>query len=108
MVGHTGTLKAAEKALTALDEALIRIVTSMIKMDAQGIITADHGNAEEMINLKTCEVDSEHSTYPVPCVLLNYGKRVRLKKGKLANVAPTILKMMNIKKPKEMSAKPLF
>ncbi len=108
MVGHTGNIHAAEQALGALDSALNHIVEVMVKVGAQGIITADHGNAEEMINLKTGEVDSEHSVNPVPCVLINFEKRVRLKPGKLANVAPTILKIMGITKPKEMTAKPLF
>ncbi len=108
MVGHTGNFVAGQKALSILDTQLNRIVEAMIKHNAQAILTADHGNAEEMLNLKTGEIDSEHSIYPVPCVLINYSKKVRLKKGKLANVAPTILKMMDIKKPKEMTAKPLF
>ncbi len=108
MVGHTGNLQAAQKALTALDTALNRIVETLVKVGGQGVITADHGNAEEMINLKTGEIDSEHSVNPVPFIMLNYAKRVRLTKGKLPQVAPTILKMMQIPKPKEMTSKPLF
>jgi len=108
MLGHTGNLAAAEKSVTILDGELNRIAQTMVAVGANGLITADHGNAEEMINLKTGEIDSEHSTNPVPCLLINYAKKVRLQKGKLANVAPTILKIMGVTKPKEMTAKPLF
>ncbi len=116
MVGHTGNLSAGEKAVAILDTALARIVAAVLQNNAQCIITADHGNAEEMINLKTGEVDSEHSVNPVPLLLIGSSvvtrawklKRKKFKKGKLADVAPTILKMMGIKKPKEMTGKSLI
>jgi 2,3-bisphosphoglycerate-independent phosphoglycerate mutase len=84
----------------------------------QGLLTADHGNIEELINLKTGEVDTEHSTNPVPCVIFAPtktltswklgGRRLHGRGAKLANVAPTLLKMMGLAKPKEMTARPLF
>lgn len=117
MIGHTGDLRAAEKAVNALDGALNSIVEMTLKKRAQLIITADHGNAEEMINIKTGEVDSEHSVNPVPCIvvaapdrlkLLKLSGKKKLRPGKLADVAPTVLKMMGLKKPVEMTGKALF
>ena len=109
MVGHTGDLKAGEEAVAEVDEQVDRLIKVLQKTGGQGIITADHGNIEEMINLKTGEIDTEHSVNPVPMILLGAEhKKARLKKGKLADVAPTILKMMGVKKPKEMTGKALF
>ncbi len=109
MLGHTGDFLAGKKAVKIVDEQVDRIVKALAEAGGQGIITADHGNAEEMINLKTGEVDTEHSVNPVPIFLLGEKfKGKKLKKGKLADVAPTILKMMGIKKPKEMSGEALF
>jgi len=109
MVGHTGNFEAGEKSVKVVDGEVEKIVEVLLKNDGQGIITADHGNVEEMINLKTGEVDTEHSINPVPVFLVGKEyKSVKLKKGKLADVAPTILKMMGLSKPKEMTGKALF
>ncbi len=117
MVGHTGNFAAGEKAVRAVDAAVGRIVQAILKYGGQGIITADHGNIEEMVNIKTGEVDTEHSTNPVPLFVVanpdayqlwKIRSGTKLSKGKLANVAPTILKMIGISKPAEMTAKPLF
>ena len=102
-------MKAGEEAVAEVDEQVDRLIKVLQKTGGQGIITADHGNIEEMINLKTGEIDTEHSVNPVPMILLGAEhKKARLKKGKLADVAPTILKMMGVKKPKEMTGKALF
>ncbi|MFA6105417.1 MAG: 2,3-bisphosphoglycerate-independent phosphoglycerate mutase [Patescibacteria group bacterium] len=115
MIGHTGNLEAGKKAVRALDEVLGKIVSATIKAGAICVITADHGNAEEMINSKTGETDSEHSINPVPFIIVSDTKdfkRLKLKKnlraGRLCDVAPTILKLMDIKAPREMTGKPLF
>ncbi len=117
MVGHTGNLAAAEKGVGAIDRALGRIVKTIGAIGGICAITADHGNAEEMLNLKTDEVDSEHSINPVPFVLIlpaSHSRLVsvkapkRLHPGKLADVAPTLLKVMGIAKPKEMTGRALF
>jgi 2,3-bisphosphoglycerate-independent phosphoglycerate mutase len=117
MVGHTGDLQAAEAAVHTLDTELERIIEVLLKEGGQGVITADHGNVEEMINVRTNQPDTEHSRNKVPLFLivshhhyksLGIPRSGKLKKGKLANVAPTILKMMDIKKPPEMTEKPLF
>ncbi len=110
MVGHTGDFAASQKAVTVVDAAIGRIVQSVVKHKSQAIITADHGNVEEMINPESGEPNTEHSTNPVPFILVNSAIKTRKKlpDGKLANVAPTILKIMGIKQPAEMVAKSLI
>ncbi|MBI2038004.1 MAG: 2,3-bisphosphoglycerate-independent phosphoglycerate mutase [Candidatus Magasanikbacteria bacterium] len=110
MVGHTGNFAAAQKAVSAVDAALGRIVKALLKNQGQGIITADHGNIEVMINPESGEPDTEHSTNPVPFILINSWIKTpdKLPDGKLANVAPTVLKMMGVDKPVEMTAKSLI
>lgn len=109
MVGHTGNFEAGQKAVEKVDAEVERVIEVLLKSGGEAIITADHGNIEEMINLKTNEIDTEHSVNPVPCILV--GKRFigkKIKSGKLADVAPTLIKMMGLKKPKEMTGKALF
>lgn len=117
MVGHTGNVEAGAAAVQSIDVALQQIVSTMYKSGAQGIITADHGNIEEMVDVKTGEVDSEHSINPVPCIVIGSKNQYkawglkpgkRLNAGKLADIAPTILAMMGANKPKEMSGKSLI
>jgi 2,3-bisphosphoglycerate-independent phosphoglycerate mutase len=115
MVGHTGNLEAGKKAVTAIDVELGRIAAAARSHNATCVITADHGNAEEMLNAETGEVDSEHSVNQVPFVIIcpeaqKKSKKLKkvLKPGKLCDVAPTILKIMNIPAPAEMTGKPLF
>lgn len=118
MVGHTGNFIAGCLAISAVDEALAKIVAATQKAGATCVITADHGNAEEMLNLKTSAIDSEHSINLVPCLIITSPARAKafglslsrrtLRRGKLADVAPTILKIMGIKKPSIMTGKSLF
>jgi 2,3-bisphosphoglycerate-independent phosphoglycerate mutase len=117
MVGHTGDLSAAERAVRLLDKELGRVVESAVAAGAVVVVTADHGNAEDMINIETGEVDTEHSVNSVPFFLIasatqlrswKIGKNKKLPLGKLADVAPTILKIMNLSSPKEMTGKSLF
>jgi len=109
MVGHTANISAAEKAIKALDINVKRVVDLVLKKNGQLLIIADHGNADEMIDLKTGEMMTRHSKNPVPCILIkNETKGIKLKEGILADVAPTILKMMQVKKPKEMTGKVLY
>ena len=109
MVGHTGNFTAAQKAISVVDGEMARIIKVVVKIGGQAIVTADHGNIEEIINPDSGEPDTEHSTAPVPFILINSRIKVssKLPDGKLANVAPTILKMMGIKQPSEMTAKSL-
>lgn len=109
MVGHTGNFKATQIAITCIDECVHAIVDKVLEENGQVLIVADHGNAEEMKNLKTGEIDTEHSLNPVPCILIrNTTKGIKLKDGILADVAPTLIKMVDGVEPKEMTGKPLF
>lgn len=110
MIGHTGNFKAAIKALEFIDDALGKLYKIITEKDGTMIITADHGNVEEMINLHTGEMDTEHSTNPVPFVLVNKNmKKIKLiKRGILGDVAPTILDLLFIKKPCEMTGHSLI
>lgn len=109
MVGHTGDFDAAKKAVAALDREVARLAEFVLARGGQMIVTADHGNAEEMRNKKTGEVWTEHSVNPVPFVVIRRQHAgMRLKKGKLADVAPTVLKLMGLAKPKEMTGKALY
>jgi len=112
MIGHTGNLKAAILAVQIIDKCLNKIYKAVLKANGTMIITADHGNIEEMINLKTGEQDTEHSINPVPFILINKNlnkNNLKLKpKGILGDIAPTILQLLKIKKPKEMTGKSLI
>lgn len=109
MLGHTGNIEAAKKAIQIVDTEVKKIIDTVISKKGTVVITADHGNAEDMIGLKTGEMVTEHSTNPVPFILVSKKhRRVRLKKGTLADVAPTMLKIMELPVPKEMTGKALF
>lgn len=109
MVGHTGDFKAAQKAIKIIDQSVGEVISALLKKNGQALIIADHGNAEEMINPKTGEVMTEHTVNPVPCILVskNTGNK-KLSDGILADIAPTLLKMMGLKKPREMTGKSLL
>ena len=107
MVGHTGNLEAAEKAIEAVDECVGKIINALSKHEGKALITADHGNAEQMIDYKTGEPFTSHTTNPVPLIL--YGmENVKIKDGKLADLAPTMLDMMGLEKPAEMTGESLL
>ncbi len=109
MVGHTGNFDAAKKAVYALDAELHRLVEAVLARDGQVFIVADHGNAEEMVNEKTKEMMTEHTKNPVPCIIIRRdSSHIRLRPGTLADVAPTLLKLMDVQIPDEMTGKPLF
>jgi 2,3-bisphosphoglycerate-independent phosphoglycerate mutase len=111
MVGHTGNLTAAIKAIEIEDECVGKIVSAVTIRGGVVLITADHGNAEEMINNETGEVDTEHSTYPVPLYIIGnqFQNQARmLPTGILADVAPTVLKILEIPKPDNMTGRILI
>jgi len=111
MVGHTGVISAGIKACEAVDECLGKIVNTVLNLNGACVITADHGNVEEMINLTTGEIDTEHSVNPVPFIVAhkkyNHGGRI-LPRGILGDVAPTILGILGIEKPELMMGKNLL
>lgn len=111
MVGHTGMIPAAITACEIVDRCIGRIVDVMLAHDGAVVITADHGNAEEMIVPTTGGPDTEHSIYPVPFVVISKeyrGMARQLQKGVLADVAPTILHLMGIAKPSDMTGRNLL
>ena len=108
MVAHTGNLEATVKAVESVDEALGKIAKAVLARKGILVITADHGNAEQMINPETEEIDTEHNPSPVPLILVGAPPSKRLRNGSLADVAPTILKLMKMKKPKVMSGRSLL
>ena len=108
MVGHTGSLTAAIKAIETIDECIGRIVKTVNRLNGTLIITADHGNCEQMIDYTTGEPHTAHTTNPVPLILITKRKDIKLKSGKLADLAPTILDLIGIEKPNEMTGESLL
>ena len=108
MVGHTGNFEAAIKAIEVLDECIYEIYKAIKKIDGQMIITADHGNAEVMMDSKNQQKHTQHTVNKVPFVYV--GKKIKKIKegGQLSDIAPTILELMGEKKPKEMTGKNLI
>lgn len=123
MVGHTGNLEATMKGVEAVDQSIGAIVRAALAKEGVVVITADHGNGEEVRNLQTGEIDKEHSTNPIPFIIIGkqwegqtggvveaVGGDLSLTPpvGILADVAPTILKIMGLKQPDEMTGRPLI
>ena len=107
MVGHTGSLEAAIKAIETVDECVGKVVEAVEKQNGVLIITADHGNAEQMIDYKTGEPHTAHTTNPVPLILVGM-ENAKLKQGRLADLAPTMLAIMELEKPQEMTGERLI
>jgi 2,3-bisphosphoglycerate-independent phosphoglycerate mutase len=103
MVGHTGNFEAAVKAVETIDECVGRVLE---EVEGTLLITADHGNAEQMIDYKTGEPHTAHTTNLVPLVVVGQDD-IRLEEGKLADLAPTMLDIMRLEKPAEMTGKSL-
>lgn len=110
MVGHTGNIEAVIKALTVVDECVGEIVDKVLEMDGAVLITADHGNADLMVDPETGAPFTAHTTNPVPLVIIsNRFKNIKLRDGgKLADITPTMLDMMGLKKPLEMTGESLI
>lgn len=109
MVGHTGNLEAAEKAIEAVDTAVGKVIQAIEETNGYAFICADHGNAEQMVDYTNGELFTAHTTNPVPFVLVNYKEGVTLKEGgKLADIAPTLIEMMGMEKPAEMTGESLL
>jgi 2,3-bisphosphoglycerate-independent phosphoglycerate mutase len=108
MVGHTGDFKAAIKAVETIDNCLEAIVPIALKENYVIIIIADHGNSDYMIN-EDGSPNTAHTTNPVPVIIIDPEQKInRIENGILANIAPTILKILSIKPPEEMTAKSLI
>lgn len=111
MIGHTGNLAAAIACCEAVDRAVGRLADAYLKAGGTMLLTADHGNVESMLNLETGEIDTEHTTNPVPFILANrqLKKSLRLREGGvLGDVAPTLLELLGLDKPRLMSGRSLI
>ncbi len=107
MVGHTGNLAAAIKAIEAVDMCVGRIIDATLKVNGAAVVTADHGNAEQEIDPTTGGPHTAHTTFDVPLYVVDdrYKGKQLIKGGRLADIAPTILCMMGLPKPKEMTGR---
>jgi 2,3-bisphosphoglycerate-independent phosphoglycerate mutase len=102
MVGHTGVFSAVVKAVETVDACVEKVVTSALKQDYDILLTADHGNADFMVN-EDGSPNTQHSLNLVPLFLISSDYKGELKSGKLGDIAPTVLKLMGLNIPKEMS-----
>lgn len=110
MVGHTGDFNAAKNAVEVVDKRLAPIIKRLLELDAHILLTADHGNAEQMIDYETGKVKTSHSTYDVEMIYIaNDSPGTKLiKNGKLSDLAPTVLKLLGLQIPKDMTSKVLI
>jgi 2,3-bisphosphoglycerate-independent phosphoglycerate mutase len=109
MVGHTGVLEAGIKAVETADTCLGQILAALKDAGGQAVIIADHGNAEQMINYEDGSPHTAHTTYPVPVIVVGAPEVKALRTdGALCDIAPTLLKMMKIPQPAEMTGRSLF
>jgi 2,3-bisphosphoglycerate-independent phosphoglycerate mutase len=109
MVGHTGVEEAAIDAVAYTDKCIGRVVKAVTEVDGQLFICADHGNAEEMVDSETGEPMTAHTCNPVPFILVNYDPAYTLREGGcLADIAPTLIEMMGMEKPAEMTGESLL
>lgn len=109
MVGHTGVEAAAIKAVEAVDECVGRAVEALKEADGQMFICADHGNAEQLVDYKTGDPFTAHTTNPVPFILVNADPKYSLREnGCLADIIPTLIELMGMEQPEEMTGKSLL
>jgi len=109
MVGHTGVEDAAIKAIEAVDECVGKAVDALKEVDGQMFICADHGNAEQLIDETTGEPFTAHTTNPVPFILVNADPAYKLREdGCLADIAPTLIELMGMEQPEEMTGRSLL
>ena len=107
MVGHTGVFDAAVKAVEAVDECVGRMVKEILAKGGKAIITADHGNADRMFDPGTKAVFTAHTTNPVPMIVVGAGD-IKVRDGRLCDLCPTMLDLMGLEKPAEMTGESLI
>ncbi|WP_354624596.1 2,3-bisphosphoglycerate-independent phosphoglycerate mutase [Psychromonas sp. MME2] len=108
MVGHTGVYEAAVKACEAVDSCIGQVVDALKEVGGECLITADHGNAEEMVDPITGQPHTAHTNLPVPFIYVGRDAEINSKDGRLCDIAPTMLQLMNIDIPAEMTGTPLI
>ena len=106
MVGHTGNFVSAVKAMEILDECVGFVVDRVLELNGKILITSDHGNCDQMVDYSTGEVRTSHSKVPVECVFISNDIKGTnmISHGKLSDIGPTVLKLMRLPIPKEMTA----
>ncbi len=107
MVGHTGIFDAAVKAVETVDECVGKVVDALLEMGGTALITADHGNADQMVDYETDGAFTAHTTNVVPLIMIGEDDK-KLKNGRLADLAPTMLALMGLEKPAEMTGESLI
>jgi 2,3-bisphosphoglycerate-independent phosphoglycerate mutase len=108
MVGHTGNLNSAKIACETVDKMLGKILKALKCVNGEMLVISDHGNCEEMFIKDTDEAHTFHTLNPVPCILYSSKEKLSLAPGNLSDVAPTILELMGLKKPKLMDGESLI
>lgn len=108
MVGHTGIFEAAKKAVETIDACSEKVINAILEKGGSVLVTADHGNAEKMLDYETHQPFTAHTTNKVKCILVGFGDVVLRNDGKLADIAPTMLDLMEIPIPKEMTGETLI
>ena len=108
MVGHTGNYEAAVKAIEVLDACLGRVSDAVLAAGGEMLITADHGNAEQMVDPKAQQPHTAHTTNPVPLIYVGHGASALMENGALCDIAPTLLQIMGLHQPAEMTGRSLL
>ncbi len=108
MVGHTGDIDAAIKAVETVDKCLGEVVNYIIRIGGTALITADHGNAEEMLDHTTLTKMTAHTTNKVPFIVVQNTNKIKLREGILGDIAPTMLDLLELEKPSEMTGESLI
>lgn len=108
MVGHTAIPEAIVKAVEAMDKEVGRVLDAAVDADYSVLLTADHGNCEEYLDPETGEPHTQHTVYPVPCLIIDASQWHLAEEGGLSDIAPTILAMMGLNKPESMTGRSIF
>ena len=111
MVGHTGDIGAAIKAVETVDNCLGKVVAAALAKGGAVVVTADHGNAEQMFDEETKQAHTAHTINLVPLIIASEelrGKKIKIREGVLGDVAPTVLELLNLPQPTEMTGKSLL
>mgnify|MGYP000361470140 CR=1 FL=1 len=108
MVGHTGNYEAAVKAIEVLDGCLGRVSDAVLAAGGAMLITADHGNAEQMVDPKAQQPHTAHTTNPVPLIYVGHGASALMENGALCDIAPTLLQIMGLPQPAAMTGRSLL
>jgi 2,3-bisphosphoglycerate-independent phosphoglycerate mutase len=109
MVGHTGVMEAAVKAVETVDSCVQKVVEATLARQGTVLITSDHGNAEKMVDEANAGAMTSHTTYDVDLIFISENIKIKsLNNGVLADIAPTMLKLLGIEQPKAMTGKNLL